>query len=88
MFLEASVTYTDGRSVVEHDERNDARGRKQMDAWCWEKFISPRVSSIAVEITDRRARGTRSARVMSSERCTRRCTPTDRWTPRRSPRSP
>jgi hypothetical protein len=55
MYLEASVTYTDGHSAVEHDERNDARGRKQMDAWCWEKFSSPRVSSIAVEITDRRA---------------------------------
>ena len=55
MFLEASVTYTDGHSAVEHDERNDARGRKAMDRWCWEKMYSPRVSDIAVEITDRRA---------------------------------
>lgn len=55
MFLEASVTYTDGHSAVEHDERNDARGRKAMDAWCFSKMYSPRVSNIAVEITDRRA---------------------------------
>lgn len=55
-FLEATVVYTDGRpSRVEHDERNDAAGRKAMDRWCWERNESPKVSYIAVEITSRRA---------------------------------
>jgi hypothetical protein len=54
-FLEATVVTTDGRVQVEHDERNDARGRKQMDKWCWERNESPRVAYIAVEVTSRRA---------------------------------
>lgn len=54
-FLEATVTYTDGRSAIEHDERNDARGRKAMDAWCWQRNESARVDYIAVAITSRRA---------------------------------
>jgi hypothetical protein len=47
--------YEDGRVAVEHDERNDARGRKQMGAWCWTRNESGKVSYIAVEVTSRRA---------------------------------
>jgi len=54
-FLEATVVYVDGRVRVEHDERNDARGRKQMDQWCWRRNESAAVSYIAVEQTSRRA---------------------------------
>lgn len=55
-FLEATVVYDDGRpSRVEHDERNDAAGRKAMDRWCWERNESASVSYIAVEPTSRRA---------------------------------
>lgn len=46
---------TDGHSAVEHDERNDARGRKQMDAWCWKRNESANVAYIAVEVTNRHA---------------------------------
>lgn len=54
-YLEATVVTTDGQVRVEHDERNDERGRKAMDAWCWKRNESARVSYIAVEVTDRRA---------------------------------
>lgn len=54
-FLEATVVTTDGHSAVEHDERNDARGRKQMDAWCWKRNESANVAYIAVEVTNRHA---------------------------------
>lgn len=54
-YLEATVVYEDGRVQVEHDERNDERGRKAMDAWCWERNRSGKVSYIAVEPTSRRA---------------------------------
>lgn len=54
-FLEATVITTDGKVRVEHDERNDALGRKLMDAWCWKRNESGKVLQIAVEVTDRRA---------------------------------
>lgn len=54
-FLEATVVQVNGRVAVEHDERNDAAGRKAMDRWCWERNESPKVSYIAVEVTSRRA---------------------------------
>jgi hypothetical protein len=54
-FLEATVITTDGQVRVEHDERNDALGRKLMDAWCWKRNESAKVLQIAVEVTDRRA---------------------------------
>ena len=54
-FLEATVVTVDGKVRVEHDERNDAAGRKAMDRWCWERNESPKVSYIAVEVADRRA---------------------------------
>ena len=54
-YLEATVITVDGKVRVEHDERNDALGRKLMDAWCWERNRSANVLQIAVEHTDRRA---------------------------------
>lgn len=54
-FLEATVVLVDGRSAVEHDERNDDAGRKAMDAWCWARNASAKVDYIAVEPTSRRA---------------------------------
>lgn len=54
-FLEATVVMWDGRTAVEHDERNDQLGRKLMDAWCWKRNESAAVCYIAVEATARRA---------------------------------
>lgn len=51
--LEATVVLIDGRSSVEHVERNDADGHRAMDRWAFERNTDPKVDYIAVQPTGR-----------------------------------
>lgn len=51
--LEAAVHYIDGRCAVEHVERNDAVGRREMDRWAGEALQRGTVDYVSVRPVDR-----------------------------------